>query len=402
MAMAKTLVVSKRLFWIVGFLLIAVCAVQAAEELLLLNADYLATMKARARSGDRALESTIAKLEDDAAEALAIKPMSVMDKGVVPPSGDKHDYMSQAPYWWPDPAKPNGLPYIQKDGQRNPEINRITDHGNFDRLMDAVARLGLAYHVTGKEPFAEHAALLLRVWFLNPATRMNPHLKFGQGIPGITEGRGIGLIETRLLPELLDGVLLIRHSKAWTDADEAGLQKWMRAYLTWVLESPHGKEEAKNGNNHETWYDVQTAGLALYTGQRDLARRILEQSRSRIDRQIEPDGQQPRELKRTRALHYSLFNLEAFFYLARLGEHVGVDLWNYRAADGRSLRAALDFLVPYLAGEKKWEYDQITTVDPHESHPLLRTAAAVWKEPRYRALAMKVGGGSPRVELTVP
>ena len=148
---------------------------------------------------------------------------------------------------------------------------------------------------------------------------MNPHLQFGQYIPGINQGRGIGIIETRNLPELLDGVMLISGSPAWTKADEDGLQAWMRAYLTWLLESPHGQEESKNGNNHETWYDVQVAGLALYTGQVDVARRTLEGARARIAAQIEPDGRQPRELERTRSWHYSEFNLAAFMDLATLG-----------------------------------------------------------------------------------
>jgi hypothetical protein len=379
----------------------AVAAAQGANTLLL-DAGHLSTVRTRVRTADAPLKAALAVLEEDAAKALAMAPVSVMDKAITPPGGDKHDYMSQAPYWWPDPAKANGLPYIQRDGQRNPEINRITDHANFDRLMDAVATLGLAYHLTGRDAYAEHAARLLRTWFLDLPTRMNPHLRFGQGIPGITEGRGIGLIETRMLPGMLDGVILIRDSTAWSKADDDGLRAWMGAYLKWMLESEHGKAEAKNGNNHETFYDVQVAGLALYTGQPDLARRTLQGSRSRVDRQIEPDGSMPREIKRTRSLHYSLFNLEAFFRLATLGDRVGVDLWSYRSADGRSLRQALDFLVPYLAGEQKWPYDQITAVGPQESTWLLRRAAIAWKEPNYHTLAMKIAGGPGRLDLITP
>jgi hypothetical protein len=328
--------------------------------------------------------------------------MSVMDKSVVPPSGDKHDYMSQAPYWWPDPAKPDGKPYIRKDGQRNPEINRITDRDNLGRLGDAVATLGLAYACTGREEYAKHAARLVRVWFLEPATRMNPHLQFGQYVPGVNEGRGIGIIETRNLPDLLDGVLLISRSTAWTKADEEGLQGWMRAYLTWLLESAHGREEARNGNNHETWYDVQVAALALYTGQVAVARRTLEGARARIASQIQPDGRQPRELERTRSWHYSAFNLQAFMDLATLGDRTGVDLWKYRTPDGRSIRQAVDFLVPFAAGERPWPYDQITAFEPGALQPILRRAAAAWKEPRYAALAQRIGGGGPTQALKSP
>jgi hypothetical protein len=310
--------------------------------------------------------------------------------------------MSQAPYWWPDPSKPGGKPYIRKDGERNPEINGISDHDNLGRLCGAVATLGLAFHMTGRDDYAAHAARLLRVWFLDAATRMNPHLRYGQGIPGINDGRGIGIIETRGLPELIDGTTLLRGAPSWTSADDTGLQAWMRSYLSWLVDSEYGKDEAKNGNNHETWYDVQVASLALYTGQKDLARRTLEHSRERIGRQFEANGGQPRELERTRSWDYSVFNLTAFFHLARLGEQAGVDLWGHRTADGRSLRKGLDFMIPFALGERKWPDAQITEWRPGAIHWLLRRGAVAWKEPRYRELAMKVGGGNARMDLVVP
>jgi hypothetical protein len=231
---------------------------------------------------------------------------------------------------------------------------------------------------------------------------MNPHLQFGQGIPGITEGRGIGIIETRLLVDIIDGVRLLSGSRAWTARDESGLQTWMRAYLTWLLESPHGQDEATNGNNHETWYDVQVAALALHTGQRDRARQTLLRSRDRLGRHIEPDGRQPRELERTRSWDYSVFNLTAFFHLATLGDLVGVDLWKHATPDRRSLRRAVDYLVQHASGDRQWPHQQITALRPGEMHWLLRRAAVAWREPNYRALAMTIGGDSSRLDLTVP
>ena len=147
---------------------------------------------------------------------------------------------------------------------------------------------------------------------------------------------------------------------------------------------------------------MQVAGLALYTGQVDVARRTLEGSRARIERQIEPDGRQPRELERTRSWDYSEFNIAAFMDLATLGTHAGIDLWNYRTADRRSIRQALDFMVPYAAGDRKWTFDQITTFRAGTIHRILRRGGLAWKEPKYKALADRVGGGSPRLMLTIP
>jgi hypothetical protein len=320
-----------------------------------------------------------AALVREAELALKFGPVSVMDKAVVPPSGDKHDYMSQAPYWWPDSSKPNGLPYVRRDGERNPEIGRISDHDNLGRLVANVATLARAYESTRDERYASHAARLVRTWFIDPLTRMNPHLRFGQGIPGITEGRGIGIIETRDLPRLIDGVRRLQRSNAWTPSDESGLQSWMRGYLRWLVESEHGKEEGRNGNNHETWYDVQVAALALYTGEEGLAKRTLEGVKGRIARQIEPDGRQPRELERTRSWDYSIFNLTAFFELAEMGDRLGVDLWNYRTPDGRSLRGAFQYLLPFANKERSWRDTQITPFREGALQPLRERAAAVWK-----------------------
>jgi hypothetical protein len=372
----------------------------AVAATLLLPGDHLAAVRGRVERGDPRLAAALVELERDAAAARALRPMSVVDKAVAPPSGDKHDYMSQAPYWWPDATKPKGLPYIRRDGERNPEIDRISDHEHLNRLASASTTLALSYYLTGRASDAEHAARLVRAWFIDPATRMNPHLKFGQGIPGITEGRGIGIIESRVLPEILDAVRLLAASTAWTTRDERALQAWMRAYLTWLLESTHGKEESKNGNNHETWYDVQVASLALHTGQREIAKRTLAGAGARIAAQIEPDGRQPRELERTRSWHYSIFNLEPFFHLATLGEHVDVDLWRYSSSDGRSLRRALDYLLPFATGERAWPHPQITPFEPSALHPLLRRAAIAWNEPRYGAIARTLGGGRARDELT--
>lgn len=381
---------------------VLVVALASGTSVLLLDAGHLAEVKKSLSRREARFAPALQALEEQADRVLTMRPVSVMDKGVTPPSGDKHDYMSQAPYWWPDPSKPDGKPYIHRDGHRNPEIQKISDHDNLGRLAGTVSTLGLAFYLTGREDYAAHVSRLIRTWFLDPATRMNPHLRFGQGIPGITEGRGIGIIETRGLPEMLDGVALLSGSRAWTPADQQGLETWIDAYMTWLLESPHGQAEAKNGNNHETWYDVQVASFALFAGKRDVAVRVLEGARQRIARQIEPDGRQPRELSRTRAWDYSLFNLTAFFQLAAIGDRVGVDLWNVRTPDGRSLGAALEWMIPFAIGEREWSHQQITPFRPQAIHWLLRRAAVAWRDPKYAALAETVGGTTEQMALTMP
>jgi len=333
----------------------------------------------------------LAKLERDAQKALTAGPFSVVTKDVTPPSGDKHDYMSQAPYFWPDPKSANGLPYIRRDGERNPEIDKINNHRVKDQMEAAVETLALAYHFKRDEAYAEKAAQLLRTFFLDPATRMNPNLQYAQGIPGINTGRGIGLIETRGLTRVVDAIGLLAGSKAWTTADQKGMEKWVGKFLQWMLESKNGRDEAAAKNNHGTYYDVQVVSFALFLGKKDLARSVLETSKQkRIAVQIEPDGRQPLELLRTKAWSYSVGNLDGLMQLARLGESLGIDLWTYETPDGRSIRKALDFLAPFAVGEKKWTYQQLGEWPPQMLFPLIRRASAHYKDEEFRSLLAKV------------
>jgi hypothetical protein len=359
-----------------------------------LRADALERAKQRIAAGDSGLRPAYDRLLREADAALKAGPFSVMDKRRVPPSGDKHDYVSMGPYWWPDTTKPNGLPYIRRDGERNPEIGNDYDAPRLGALTGAVGTLALAYYFTGDERYAERAGLLLRVWFLDPATRMNPHLEYGQGIPGVTEGRAAGIIETRSLVGLVDAMGMLERSPRWREADAQAMRAWLSAYLQWLRTSEIGQAEQRARNNHGTWYDAQVAAAALFTGDTALARATLQASKTRrIGAQITADGRQPNELVRTRSLSYSAMNLEGLFRLAELGRQVGLDLWSYEAPrGGGSIRKALDYLAPYADTALKWRGQQITPTEPDWAVLLLERAQVVYidESARYGALLRKI------------
>jgi hypothetical protein len=369
---------------------------QKAPRVFLLNSQKLAETKQRIQSGDKTFDVALAKLEAEARKALQQEPVSVTTKAPTPPSGDKHDYMSQAPYFWPDPSKPNGLPYIRRDGERNPELNKITDHHTLDLMAAAVRTLSLAFYFKGKEEYAAKATQLLRAWFLDPATRMNPNLEYAQFIPGVNTGRGIGLIETRGLADVVDGIGLLAGSKSWTAADQRGLEDWYAKFLQWMQESKNGREENAARNNHGTYYDLQATSFALFLEKKDLARRIVETAKQkRIALQIGPDGSQPLELARTKAWSYSNGNLDGLMWLARLGENVGVDLWNYQTKDGRGIRRALEYLYPFAVGDQKWIDQQLGGFDGQSLFPLMRRASEHYKDERFKREQAKIPGLDP-------
>ena len=295
----------------------------------------------------------------DAESALGRGPYTVTDKTRVPPSGDKKDYASLAPYWWPDPSKPDGLPYRRRDGQTNPE----RDGDAFDKtrataMVEGVFALAVAAYLTGEPRYAEYADHLIAVWFVDPATAMNPSLTYAQSVPGQSEGRGIGIIDSRAFQEVADAAALLALMGALDEGTEAGFRQWIGAYAAWLIQSDNGKEERAEENNHGTFYDSQLVHFLVYAGRCDLAARVIEDTKARVVSQIRPNGIMPHEAKRTRSMHYHGFNAEAFLRLSLMAERLGVDLYDYEVGASGSVRDALRKLGAYNGRADAWPYER--------------------------------------------
>lgn len=354
-------------------------------DLLWFDASAITHTRSRIDKGDPALEPPLRQLRADAEQALTQPPLTVTDKTTYASSDVPNDYVSLAPYWWPDPGKDDGLPYIRRDGESNPEKDdpQFTDRMRVTTIVKTVETLGWAYCFLHEERYAAHAAAMIRVFFLDEATRMNPHLLYSQGIRGQCDGRWIGIIDTRNFVRILDAESILRHSAAWTQADHAALVSWFADFAEWLTTHEFGHKEAAMHNNHGTWYDVQVGSFAAYLGYDELLRQTLKRARSRIDLHFDGEGKQPHELARTRSLSYSMMNLEGFMLLAFLGETAGIDLWGHRGPSGQSIQAGLDFLLPYVDPSRQWPYEQITPVNRAGLAPLLRMAEKAWGDPRY-------------------
>lgn len=336
-----------------------------ASDFVFLDPQTLASNRTILHSADAttSMKRSYQLLLEEADLAIKSGPFSVTDKGMTPPSGDKHDYMSISPYWWPDNSKADGLPWIRHDGKTNPasktdetDSKRI---GNFTRSVRAIA---LAYYFSQDEKYAQQGIQLIRTWFINESTKMNPNVKFGQGVPGVADGRRSGIIDTRTLAErLLDAIAILSTSSQWTTADELAINQWYCEYLDWmIIDDLSGgpKGEAYSVNNHGTWYDYQLAGISYFLGNKPLAKQMVQKGKMRIDSQFEADGSQPHEIERTRAYHYHYFSLDPLVGLAQLGDKLGIDLWHYKNQQGGSIIKGIEFMAQYHDPVAKWPYSQ--------------------------------------------
>jgi hypothetical protein len=345
------------------------------SDLICLDPSSLAAHKDRIRAHDPALLPAYDELLKDADKLLEYAPVSVIQKTAIPPSGNKHDYMSIAPYFWPDPSKPGGLPYVNRDGVVNPEVRNYPDKINMTALCGNLYILALAYYFSDDEKYAGHAGKLAEVWFVDPATRMNPNLNYGQAVKGVTEGRAAGLIDSRQFIWALDGIGLLKHSTHWTVTDQRSVQEWFRAFLNWLQTSRIGREEMNAKNNHGVWYDAQCLSMALFIDSTDLANRIVQRAMGRLDKQMDPSGLFPLELTRTTSLHYSVFIMNAFYVIAQLSERTGTNLWTTKTESGKSLQQAFEAIRPFITKEKAWTGPQIHEFNRLNAVPLLLRSA---------------------------
>ncbi len=355
----------------------------AVPRTVVLDGGQLAATRAELRTGrNPVLDAELKTLTAGARHELTQGPWSVTDKTQTPPGGDKHDYLSEAPYWWPtEPAtsaNPWGCPYVDKDGDVNPAVYGISDHDERGEMFTAVYTLTLAWYYTGDADYARRAELDVRTWFTDPATAMNPNLDYAQFVPCGTAVRGEGVIDfSQQFTDVIDATAILdAGAPGWTTADHDAMDTWYRDFLNWNQTSANGKAEFAQPNNHGSFAAMEDAALALATGQTGLARSLAEGVETRLlPGQLAANGSEPLEITRTRSWHYSTFNLTALTRLAQIGRKVGVDLWSYTTPAGGNLRRSVDFVVPAATGAAAWPYPELD-FQAFAADDVIRAAAA--------------------------
>ena len=332
-----------------------------------------------------------ARILKAAKQYLKEQPVTITSASSPRSAGGKHDYFSEADYFWPDPKNPDG-PYINRDGMSNPD-NFNTHRLALIRMSMQVPALTGAWMLTRDAAYARHAALHLRAWFVDDATRMNPNLQFAQAIHGRTTGRGIGIIDTVHLAEVARAISHLEHSKALSARDSDQVRSWFADYLKWMTTSKNGGEERETKNNHGTCWLVQAAEFARLTAQPEVMADCRERLRTVLmPHQIAADGSFPEELRRTKPYGYCLFNLDAMAMACQILSTPQDNLLRFELPDGRGLRKAMAYMAPFIRDKSKWPLppDVQYFQDWPVRHPSLLFAGLALPEPEYIELWRKL------------
>jgi hypothetical protein len=293
------------------------------------------------------------QLLEQAAWAMQQQPVTLTAYSSPRSAGGKHDFFSEADYWWPDPANPAG-PYIQRDGMTNPD-NFVAHRLAMIRLSQVIGALASAYQLTGQTTYVRHAFRHLDAWFIDPETRMNPSLNYAQAIGNKVTGRGIGIIDTIQLLEVAQGLRVMEQARGTDKQQIAGVKQWFSQYIDWLMTHPFGKDEMEAKNNHGTCWVMQVAAFAKLTGNKS----VLDFCRNRykmvlLPNQLAANGSFPLELSRTKPYGYSVFNLDAMTTLCQILSDPTDNLWTFATPDGRTIRQAIDYFYPFVADKTQW------------------------------------------------
>ena len=289
----------------------------------------------------------------EAAWALQQTPVTVTAKAELRSAGGKHDFFSEGDYWWPNPQSVDS-PYIQRDGMTNPE-NFVAHRHAMIRLSQIVGALASAYQLTGDEKYVAQVLQHCKAWFVDTSTCMNPNLQYAQAIKGRFTGRGIGIIDTIQLMEVVQGLLAMENAKSMDHQLLEAIRSWFERYLQWLTTHQYAKDEMNAANNHGTCWAMQTAAFARFTHNDTLMRFCRDRYKNvLLPSQMAADGSFPQELRRTKPYGYSIFNLDALVTMCQILSTKEDNLFAYTTPAGQNIRKGIEYLYPFIVDKSKW------------------------------------------------
>jgi hypothetical protein len=330
-----------------------------------------ASLAVRRTDNTPATKNAIRALLQSAEVALSAGPYAVTNKTVAPPSGSTHDYWSVASYFWPCNAPCNhtlwtdcarwcvpplilrdnscvpapkednitcdestGLPWASHDGypRSDDRTGRYLqgDRHRADGITISVSTLALGWYFadsgilangTAADAYLRRVVLLMRTFFLDAQTRMNPNMNFAQGEPGRNNGQAGGTVDFGRFWMILDSVRLIESDPdtltLWTATDRLSFRAWVAEFLEWWMYSPNGRLARAIRNNIGSAYDIQALAMATFLENATAATDLVNNDvRGRVDLQINATGSLPMEDGRSNSFGYHLGDAIQFLNLA--------------------------------------------------------------------------------------
>ena len=208
--------------------------------------------------------------------------------------------------------------------------------------MPKMYALALQYRLTGNQTFLSQCTSFLSAW---------AKINHSGGDP----------IDDTNLDKAIEAYDLIKNNMA--RGDKKIIDKWLSETASAEINSKRmkpGKATAINNWNAHRLKVVGEIGYAL--NNHEFISWTIDQLKSHISINLYPDGSSL-DFKQRDALHYHLYDLEPLLKLAiMINRGEGTNFYTYLSPNGSSIKKSVDWLIPYIKGDKKHEEYVNTTV----------------------------------------
>ncbi len=249
------------------------------------------------------------------------------------------------------------LPAKQAAGEEC-EAEPFLAHVNFLVTMSAnIAALTAAWRLHGASECHAAAMAQLRVWMIDPATRMTPSLQLS-GVKAEDEGdpRYNGFTQTVALAETARAVAFLLTAAEVSTADASAIRNWFADLLAWMNESPKGTIARDAKDLQAICWTMQAAEMARLIRNDDLLRDCTHRFRDKLLRQMNLDGVFTAALNTNRPYASAMFTLECMAAACESLSTPFESLWKFNLPDGRGMHSAVAWASPYLQSRGKWPY----------------------------------------------
>lgn len=237
--------------------------------------------------------------------------------------------------------QPNPIDTIRTEGllKGNPKKERT-------RLaladMNKMFALALQYRLSGDQKYLNKCVEFLGAWAKINQPNADP-------------------IDDTNLDKAVEAYDLIKTDIPETDKKQ--IEKWLAATALAEINSKRmkaGRATAINNWNAHRLKVVGEIGYALNNP--DFINWTIDNLKSHININLYADGTSL-DFKERDAMHYHIYNLEPMLRLAIMIDRAkGVDFYSYESPKGSSIRKSVNWLIPYIKGEKQHEEYVNTTV----------------------------------------
>ena len=230
--------------------------------------------------------------------------------------------------------KPAPIQTISSEGRlAGDPIKNATQQSIKD--FDKIFSLALAYNITKDKKYLDKATVYLLAW-----ARLNKP----EGNP----------INDTNLDQAIEGYMLIRGYLSRND--DQMITDWLktvaREEMISFFKNQQKEISRNNWNSHRLKILVQITQALDDPSNQPLNDKLI---RQQLDNNLLPDGSSI-DFRLRDALHYHVYDLEPLLKLAIIiKETTGFDYYTYQTTKGASIKKSVEWLVPYLRGEKKHE-----------------------------------------------